>query len=482
MIGGPGPAPDFPSDGSRASPTWSDRLDSARRWLAILSAGASAGCAAVVAMGPVLVVLGAVLAATGVAHLGRVRVHEAHREYRRDRLMRALVAAERRLSLVWVASGVGLAAASVLAAGHANISVVTSVLGTAASIAIYTRAISLAADIASLEVELQMPGGSARVAESARVQQWVRRADAAQELPWATRFKNLFGAKRDRGRLSAYVVWTLTPVFMIAATLGVLSIAGAATLVATNPKVRSALGVVEDTRNSKGEPRGTLSYAELCRELPDPLQIGFGIGPLFAHDGAVQAGCGAPPVQLVGGTVIARGMCGRTLRSVAVAVPGRHPVLFYGAAARYAEALAVSAEPILGAERATVYAGEVALVSTVQGSVAFVRAVLAERPGTREARRCQEVDELARAYVVLPPPVTRLWARWMAVNGWAWPERAGHGTWAFRPPAGRAVALATCDEEGGCSLGGDRDWFAAVAPVTSMAALVVRPPVASEGP
>jgi hypothetical protein len=244
----------IPSDESRASATWRDRLDAGRRWLAVLSMGTSAACAAGVAMGPVLVVLGVILAACGLAHLGRVRVHEGDREYRLEASMRTLVVAEHRLSLGWIAFGLSLAVAGVLATGHAIASLVTTVLATGVTMFIYTRAASLAADIAALEVVRDMPGGSARVAETARVQRWLGRAEVAEELPWATRFKDLFGAKRARGRLSAYVVWTLTPVFVIAATLGALSVAGAAALVAREPAVRSALGLAQNAVQDKAEP------------------------------------------------------------------------------------------------------------------------------------------------------------------------------------------------------------------------------------
>jgi hypothetical protein len=164
------------------------------------------------------------------------------------------------------------------------------------------------------------------------------------------------------------------------------------------------------------------SYAELCKKLSDPQQIGYGLGDLFEHDGAVAAGCGEPAIRVGGSTWVSPGFCGTELRSLAVVGEGREPVLLYGAPARFAWSAAHNRD-LRFAEAADFGGGEVALVGIANGTVAFVRSSPALKPGDQDARRCEEVDEIARPYIELEAPMAALWREYMVIeNEWIWPE------------------------------------------------------------
>lgn len=164
------------------------------------------------------------------------------------------------------------------------------------------------------------------------------------------------------------------------------------------------------------------SYAELCPELPDPQRIGYGLGGLFEHDGAVAAGCGGPAERVGGSTWVSAGFCGSELRSLAVVGEGREPVLIYGAPARFAWAEAQTGE-LRFAEAGKPGGGEVVIVGTSGGTSAFARSSPALNPGRGDAVRCGEVDEVARAFAELAPPLTKLWLERMgSEQEWVWPE------------------------------------------------------------
>lgn len=191
-----------------------------------------------------------------------------------------------------------------------------------------------------------------------------------------------------------------------------------------------------------------LTYEQLCPHLPDPLRIGHGLGELFAHDGAVQAGCGTSPLPIGGQNAgwMSIGYCGRSIRSAAVVASGR-PVLLYGEPAR---AVIRDAEEVTRVEATGVAGGDVVLVSMAAGTNAYVRAIPSAAPGTGNARRCGEVNEVADPYIRLPPAMTDLWAQAIHLHGWLWPVAVNSDTWIFIR-AGAQVASGACDASS-CSL------------------------------
>jgi hypothetical protein len=169
------------------------------------------------------------------------------------------------------------------------------------------------------------------------------------------------------------------------------------------------------------------SYAELCPLLPDPQEIGYGLGDLFEHDGAVEAGCGEAAQRVGDATWVSPGFCGTELRSLGVVGEGREPLLLYGAPARAAWREARDRN-LRFAEASELAGGEVALLGLSTGTTAFTRSSPALQPGHRDARRCEEIDEVARPFVKLTSPLPRLWLDYMAAeNEWIWPETSKKG-------------------------------------------------------
>jgi hypothetical protein len=164
------------------------------------------------------------------------------------------------------------------------------------------------------------------------------------------------------------------------------------------------------------------SYAELCKKLPDPQQIGYGLGDLFEHDGAVAAGCGEPALRVGETTWVSPGFCSGELRSLGVVGEGREPVLLYGSPARFAWDKAQNRD-LRFAEASELAGGEVALIGVDNGTLAFARSSPALKPGHGDAVRCEEVDEVARPFIELQAPLTRLWQELLEIeNEWIWPE------------------------------------------------------------
>lgn len=165
-------------------------------------------------------------------------------------------------------------------------------------------------------------------------------------------------------------------------------------------------------------------YADLCPALPDPLEISHGLGPLFRRDGAVEAGCGGPAENVAGNGDVwfSLGMCEGTLRSLAVSATatGGEPVLLYGEPAQFAWEAARTGE-LRSAEVAKPGSGDLDIVTTVDGSYVFARSSPSLRARSKKAKECAEIDEVARPFVMLPPPLAGLWFQDVIESGWTWP-------------------------------------------------------------
>lgn len=195
-----------------------------------------------------------------------------------------------------------------------------------------------------------------------------------------------------------------------------------------------------------------LLYADLCPALPDPGEIGHGLGELFEQDGAVEAGCGGPAEEVgdTGEVFISLGMCKTELRSLAVSGEGHDPVLLYGEPAEFAWR-AARAEGLRYAEVAKPGSGDLAIVTTDQGSHVFARSTPSVQPRSDKARRCDEINEMARPYVHLPPPMAELWSQYTFESGWTWPHYSGEeNRFTFVFDGLEEVASGGCESEADC--------------------------------
>jgi hypothetical protein len=110
------------------------------------------------------------------------------------------------------------------------------------------------------------------------------------------------------------------------------------------------------------------------------------------------------------------------LRSVAVTDASEEPVLLYGAAARFAQD-EQDAGRLRYAQLARPSGGDLVLVTGTIGTHIFVRPTPSEAAGTGDHRRCEDVDDVARPFVELMPPLAALWVMHMNTAGWTWPIR-----------------------------------------------------------
>ncbi len=228
---------------------------------------------------------------------------------------------------------------------------------------------------------------------------------------------------------------------------------------------RSPIATQDDQRPRKPPPSEGLArpkptYAESCPGIPDPLAIGHRLGSLFRRDGQIKAGCGQEAFRVPETAVwVADGLCGRELRSVGIAKPGKEPVLLYGAAARFAWRSAKSGA-LAGAEAAEPGGGDVDLVETLTGTTGFFRSHRSATAENKKAGTCGEASGMAEPFSILPPQLMILWKDLLRERrAWSWPVKASRGRdsdFVFSGwPSGELVASGTCDSAGHCSLNVD---------------------------
>lgn len=203
--------------------------------------------------------------------------------------------------------------------------------------------------------------------------------------------------------------------------------------------------------------RSPRTYAQLCPSLPDPLAIQHGLGHLFRHHGAVQAGCGEQAMQVdeSSGVWVAPGMCGNELRSLAVVSPGRPPVLIYGGAARLVSNHA-RARDLRYVEWTKVDGGgEVAVVGTSAGSFVLTQRESATSGRSHAAESCGEVEVMAKKSTVLTPTMSDAWRQFVTRHGWVWPDQQAGQELIMREGGGVVVAVAACRPSGACFVDGE---------------------------
>jgi hypothetical protein len=422
----------------------------------------------------VLTALGFVLVVASAIQVFRARVRGNLAAYRGHQDILDAIEQERRVAARSLIAAVVLAAAPLCAPPIAVAVVGLVAVGVMAAAAIWAAGKSV-----RLQDDLGLGRGMAYINLLPAVVTAKDRAATAPTVVVARWFIRAFGDGRSAGEIGTHLARTLGAMLIVGlayVAVGMACVGSAVVKDVTRDK-RPGAGPTAGggARHSGGAPsrpvEKDVSYAKQCPQLPDPLAIGHGLGELFYRAGATQAGCGEQAEQVAPGVWISRGECAGDLRSLAVVASGLPPIMLYGEPADFAEAIG---QELRGAERAQPAGGDVALVTTTQGTFTFTRSTPALRPAISRAHRCTEVSEPARPFVRLLPAMGELWSQYVRRFGWAWPTSTSAGDDALRDLATDAiVATGGCDTTGTCHLdaGQGIHWTMVDAPVLSMAAL-----------
>jgi hypothetical protein len=413
-----------------------------------------------------LVTQGVGVSLLGLHRLARALVHWANPSYRGAtrwqrqnrgslrtaiREMRRHLRRDLRLAALWILLGGALTAT---AAWHVS-PLAVALAGTVTLPLVLVRATAIALDIVDLQPRLRIRGSRAWLANRPLFRRWIDRSRHADDYRISHRFRELFRRDKPPSQITHQLARTLAALACVWATYAALAL-GQVAVDVTDVNGGGDGGDVATQRESTGRR----TYAEHCPALPDPLLIGHGIGPLFRHDGAVEAGCGARAhvVAADASVWVSEGMCGSELRSLGVASPAG-AVLVYGQAASLAKRFA-DARVLRFAERAMLAGGEIVVLGTSEGSYVFARATLSLRPGRGPAVSCDRVTDVARPFAILPPPLAALWLQRVRRHGWSWPvhfARAAPRTFAFVDPSGATVAHGRCARAYACALWDDAE-------------------------
>lgn len=299
-------------------------------------------------------------------------------------------------------------------------------LGLAASGFLLVKGAAHSATVSSEEEDRGLLKNTA-AQECSRIDRLARAASRVRILPGFGRIPDAADYEAPREHIS---VLRTVSLFLLYCSCGLFLLTGAALGVATvaplpsmplPPRVEVDLfGGDEQDPESKTDPP---SYAELCPAIPNPLDIGHHLGPLFRHDGAIKAGCGTVPRRVADtGTWVAPGYCGSELRSLAISAPGEHPAIVYGTPARIAWAAALAGK-LVAVEVAEPNEGDVYLMATREGTYGFARPTrsIEEDPG--QPRSCSQVRGVARSFATLQPALVNLWVELMRRRAeWTWPK------------------------------------------------------------
>lgn len=226
------------------------------------------------------------------------------------------------------------------------------------------------------------------------------------------------------------------------------------------PSVASESGttVPEPSNESavEGDEEEEETYAELCPKLPNPFDIGHGIGALFHYDGAYKAGCGTKARRVPGtGVWFALGTCHGRVRSLGVAPPDGDAELLYGSGARFAWQAALRGE-LVSAEVAHPAGGDVYSVEILTGSYGFARTAPTGGAGSGRPHDCTDVTSTNRLFAELQPPMLLHWRNLVERRAaWSWPhpEEGVADALAFVAYPGETVtARGACASEFSCYL------------------------------
>jgi hypothetical protein len=394
-----------------------------------------------------LIALAVLLSVAGVAHLLRTGAHQVDHDYVRDPQLRQIRRNELRVAACWLPSALALAGIA-----HAFDSmIVQGASGFAVCLIVYVTGTQIGADAALRQRRTELSGTTAKMISSTWGTRWRARARAARGLPGARLLERLLSSEPPKGSISGYLTYTLSIVFVVGCLYGGVAVAGVAKMIAA-PSHHNRGGPTAEPRSRAKAPYRT--YAQLCPDHPDPLAIGHGLGELFEHEGAVQAGCGQPATASPGSLSVwvASGLCEGSLRSVSIDAPAHLPTLLYGTPARFAMRQAL-AGTLLYVEAAKIAGGDVDLVATQAGTYVYARSTPDLSPPRSSARRCSEVGGVPRPFTRLTPAASGAWLLAISRLGWLWPlaDAAEGQGYAFL--AGETVlAQTSCESEEACKL------------------------------
>lgn len=417
---------------------------------------------------PVAILAAVLLVLSGAAQRFRARHAKVVLERERRRLapdafkqLSSRIGVELRFARFWTGTGVVMVAAVLWTP-----SPIALVLGVGATALLLLKGIDNSARTVELEDHLDL-SKTRPIDECWCIKRWAEKAKRVPLIPGARCFSRLATyevAPGDVGLLQSLALWVVLIAMVSYLSLGA-ALGATWVLHQSNHSAEAGQGRVGrawsapkrdleaqlDPEESQGQP----TYAESCPALPDPQEIGHGLGSLFERDGAVKAGCGNPAIEVAGlGVWASTGICSGELRSVAVSATER-AVILYGAAAEFAWELAQNGE-LIGAQAAEPGAGDLDLVEATSGTYAFVRSNRSVSAGNDEARRCDEVGGVAQPFVRLAPPMVLLWRDLLQHDRrWSWPTdgSGGTGTITFSGyPYGETVARGDCESDSSCSL------------------------------
>lgn len=372
------------------------------------------------------------------AILGRLTGERGRRE--ELQAVRRQIRNERRLGRLCVALGLALIPIAWLA--PSGPAIVACLL---LSLFIAQRSVAIMADTALSEGDLEIAGASP-AQECSWVELWgLRLGTMPGRLPqYLARIANAKAPMGQVAGLRALPIVLAVSAVLVFGTIGTALGVGelmktpdwnASTGEADSSSVGGssvAEGEEKEGAADEAEVEEEKTYAELCPELPDPLDIEHGLGKLFRYDGGFKAGCGTEAEHVAAtGVWFAAGMCAGQLRSAAVKPPGGDAVLLYGSAARFAWDAAQRGE-LVAAEGARPDGGDVYVVETFDGAYGFARQPLRGDSAGTEVRDCTDVTTTARPFAELPPPMLRLWRDLVERRAaWSWPGPEGPPREAF---------------------------------------------------
>jgi hypothetical protein len=401
---------------------------------------------------PIAFACGASLALSGCRYRYRIGLRRRDGRYTSDRRLRLKLRAADRLSLRWIGSGLVLATVALFV----PVPLVAILLGVFLSLFTFLNGVAVEGDIAAREGELRIRHEQRR---SGRI--W---ADRFSRIPLVRGVARLF--PRRRGSLGDVGIGLAT--MLVAVLCSATIFVG----LAVGEAVQAGWGKSEGERHAhpgqrppeagvKSAPEGTdeertgvrVTYAELCVELPDPLAIHHGLGPLFRRAGALIAGCGRREQSVSGLEAVwfAEGTCSGETRSLAVSSPGYNPTLLLGEAAPFARDAALRGE-LLFADAAEPGNGVVYAVGTTAGTYFFVASSPVFATVPEDARRCSEVTP-TNPLIELSPSLARRWLCQVEHSGWVWPVESAGEALAFLDESGeKLVQSAGCSADGVCGV------------------------------
>ncbi len=423
-----------------------------------LTLGGNAGAVALVLAQHAQIAIGVTACLPVVAGLLQMRLARQRKRRKGLRPLRRELQGERAIGRLCLAVGVAVVLTSLLLPVAAVVAV-----GFAGTALASLRTFAVVADSAIREEELEIAGLSA-AQECSCIERWVRRLTTMPGRlgKYPAKVANATPPIGGVTRLRAL------PVILIASSVLVFFVIGSA-LAAEEAINSSGEGPPSAEADAADPPppgettveggeveEGEETYADLCPELPNPFDIGHGIGAPFYYDGAYKAGCGTEAERVLGtGVWFSVGTCHGHFRSLGVSSPGGDAVLLYGSGARFAWQAALRGE-LVSAEVAHPAGGDVYSIETEVGSYGFARTAPSGGAGSDKLRDCTDVTSTDRPFAELAPLMLLHWRNLVEYRAaWSWPHReegVAAGLAFVTAAGGSVTARGACASESTCYL------------------------------